>query len=136
MGLSVGGTGARVRPALNVTPLVDVVLVLLIVFMVVTPMLVRQMRVHVPQKEDATAAPRDPGKPPAVLRLRAGGVLEMDGAVIPRGEVVARLRAAARSGPDDVVYFDADESVPYGEAVAILDLAREGGAPALAILPE
>ena len=64
-----GGKKGRAKPDMNVTPLVDVVLVLLIIFMVVTPMLAKQFWVHVPPEpeEDEPPPPPDPDAPPSVV---------------------------------------------------------------------
>jgi biopolymer transport protein ExbD/biopolymer transport protein TolR len=82
MGMSVGQGGGKkhkVTPQMNVTPLVDVVLVLLIIFMVVTPLLTKQFWINVPKKDDEVQQPQpDDAKPPAVLSLAADGSLRIN----------------------------------------------------------
>ena len=144
MGFDVGGGGGKykVRPSMNVTPLVDVVLVLLIIFMVITPMMVKQAPMHVPKKDDKVA--QQPETPPddqdvsVVLSLRRDGSVWINRDQVRRDELGTRMKRilAARSDAEKVVFFDADDSVPYGEAVAVIDAARGGGARDIVILPE
>src|SRR5690349_4247688 len=93
LGSSGGGRRAKVKPAMNVTPLVDVVLVLLIIFMVVTPMLTKQLWLNVPPKPDEKEQPPPPPDaiPPIVLRLERGGATRVNGETIELAELPARL---------------------------------------------
>src|SRR5688572_24017085 len=101
MAVDLGEGRGRVRPTMNVTPLVDVVLVLLIIFMVVTPLLTRQMWMRVPAKDDPNAPPPPPNATlPLVLTLGQDGKLRLNQEEIPEAELPARLRAAIASRPD------------------------------------
>jgi len=133
-----GGPRRRVTPSMNVTPLVDVVLVLLIIFMVIAPMMVNKFWVHVPKKESTAATPAhvDPDDVPVVLTVRRDGSLWINKdrvALAELGTKVARI-VAARS--DTVFFFDADDGVPYGDAMVALDTARGGGAVNIAVLTD
>ena len=136
--LSAGGRGrGAVRPSMNVTPLVDVVLVLLIIFMVIAPMMVKQFWLHVPKRETA-AAPDGPsdGPVPIVITVKADRSVWINKdriAVTELGDKLARIFAART---DRLVFFDADDQVPYGEAMAVLDAARGGGAANIAVVTE
>ncbi|MBK7860888.1 MAG: biopolymer transporter ExbD [Archangiaceae bacterium] len=140
MGIDVGSSGGRkqrIKPAMNVTPLVDVVLVLLIIFMVVTPMLSKQLWLHVPPKPDEHQQPPPPdAAPPIVLKLEKGGVTKVNGEVIAPEELPARLTRMLNARADKVVFFDADADVPYGAAVDVMDRVRGGGVETLAVLAE
>ncbi len=134
MAFELGGSQRRRRPQMNVTPLVDVVLVLLIIFMVVTPMMTRKFWVHVPVKEDA-APPPPPGAPvPLVLRLEQGGKLLLNQEEVAPDALRARLERVFAARTDRVLFFDADERAGYGRAVEVMDLARAGGALTIAVL--
>ncbi len=138
MAFDVGGGKGGIRPAMNVTPLVDVVLVLLIIFMVVTPLMTKSMAMTVPAKPDTEqeAPPPPPNAlPPVVLTLTKSGALQINREDVPREQVVARLQRMLNARPDKIVFFDAGDDVPYGSALEVLDLAR-GGDLTVAVLPE
>jgi biopolymer transport protein TolR len=142
MGFDVGAGGGKhkVRPSMNVTPLVDVVLVLLIIFMVITPMMVKQFRLHVPKKDEKAAQQPerdpDPGDVSVVLSVRRDGSVWINRDQVRRDELADKLARIFAARTDKVVFFDADDSVPYGQAMAVLDLARGGGARDIAVLTE
>ncbi|MCI0570264.1 MAG: biopolymer transporter ExbD, partial [Myxococcaceae bacterium] len=98
----------RVSPSMNVTPLVDVVLVLLIIFMVVTPLLSKRIWMHIPPKDDQENPPPPPppdALPPVVLTLGADGKTRVNGEVIPREELAQRVQGMMHARPDKVVFF-------------------------------
>jgi len=134
-----GGAKQRVRPSMNVTPLVDVVLVLLIIFMVITPMMVKQFWLHVPKKEtvaDPEPAPDDPDNVPIVLTVRADGSIWINKDPVQLAELPDRLRRIFAVRSIALLFFDADDAVPYGDAMRVLDTARSGGAANIAVLTE
>ncbi len=138
MAFDVGGGKGGIRPAMNVTPLVDVVLVLLIIFMVVTPLMTKQMWMDVPGKADEQTqlAPPPPGAlPPVVLTLTKSGAVQINREDVPRDQLVARLQRMINARPDKIVFFDASDDVPYGTAMDALDLAR-GGNITIGVLPD
>jgi biopolymer transport protein ExbD len=129
-----------VRPAgggpqggINVTPLVDVVLVLLIVFMVVTPLREEALRLQVPAARPAPGVPAP--RPPLVVAVLPDGALALDGAPVADGEYEGRLGAALRARPEGerTVLFAPAESAPYRRLVLALDGARRAGAETLAL---
>jgi len=130
-------TRGGVRPSMNVTPLVDVVLVLLIIFMVITPLLTKQMWMRVPEKDDKAQAPPPAGEPtpPLVVTVEADGV-RINAETIPEAELPTRLARVISARADRVIFFDAGDDVPYGRAVEVMDLARGAGALTIAVLPE
>jgi biopolymer transport protein TolR len=139
MGMNVGGGGKyKVTPQMNVTPLVDVVLVLLIIFMVVTPLLTKKMWLHVPKKdkvENEPAPPPSEGAKPVVLTYHRDGTIRINSQVVPRPELSHKITRVLAPRPDPLVFFDAQNDAEYGDAVEVMDLAREGGAT-IAVLTE
>ena len=138
MAMNVGNaSGKGVAPSMNVTPLVDVVLVLLIIFMVITPLLTKKFWVHTPkqEKEEVTKQElqQDPD-PPLVLRVGAGRSVTVNGTDVPFEELSDRLRRMFAAREDHVLFFDADDQAEYGFAVEVMDRAREGGAVTIATL--
>ena len=139
MAMNLGGKGKTVSPQMNVTPLVDVVLVLLIIFMVVTPLLTKTFWVHTPKQEkkevEKQELDQDPS-PPLVMKLAADKTVTVNGVVVPFEDLVLRLKRMFAARDDHVLFFDADDDAPYGLAMEVLDRAREGGAVTIAPLTE
>jgi biopolymer transport protein ExbD len=138
MAMTVGSADAKtVAPQMNVTPLVDIVLVLLIIFMVITPLLSKNFWVHLPkqQKEEITPEQltQDPD-PPLVLRVAADRKVQVNGTDVAIEELVERLKRMFAARDDHILFFDAADDANYGFAVEALDKAREGGAVTIAPL--
>ncbi|XXU12256.1 biopolymer transporter ExbD [Sorangium sp. So ce854] len=136
-----GGSGGKARgvaPSMNVTPLVDVVLVLLIIFMVVTPLLAKQFWLNLPKKDDTAklTPPPDDADKPVVLTVDERGVIRINQAEVQRGELKERLARIFAARSDSVLYFDAEDEAVYAVAVEAMDAARMGGAKTIAVLTE
>lgn len=142
MAMTVGsgqGDGTAVSPTMNVTPLVDVVLVLLIIFMVVTPVLTKKFWVHTPKQEKQEVEKQelasDPA-PPLVLRVGADRSITVNNTAVGFGELPERLQRMFAARADHVLFFDAADDAEYGFAVQVMDRARAGGAVTIATLTE
>jgi biopolymer transport protein ExbD/biopolymer transport protein TolR len=139
MGMGVDtGKNKNPTPVVNVTPLVDVALVVLIIFMVVTPMMTKTFWLNLPQKDESEveAPPPDDKDPPLVMTIDAKGVVRVNQTVLAKGEIVKRLPRMLAAKKQRVLYFDAHDDVPYGVAVEVMDLSRDGGARSIAILTQ
>ena len=127
----------RPNSDINVTPLVDVVLVLLIIFMVLTPLLEKDIDVRVPDQEQVEM---EVDVPPdqLVVSLDADGVFKLNSEVVPDAEYVERLRraVAAKARGEKLVFFVADERTNYGRLVVALDGAKQAGAETLGMMTE
>ncbi len=136
MAISLDAGGRKPKgatPAMNVTPLVDVVLVLLIVFMVVAPLLSKKFSLALPkQAEDKAQA--QAAEVPIVLSVGADGRARLNREDVPDLELGGRLERALAGRSDKTVYFDADDAAPFGAAVKTMDLARAHGARTVSIL--
>lgn len=122
---------------INVTPLVDVVLVLLIIFMVVTPLLEKDIEVRVPsteQVEKPTEVPKDQ----LVVRISPTGELKINTETVTPERYVERLKQilAPRSSADKVVFVVADDKTNYGRLVTVLDGAKQAGAETLGMMTQ
>jgi biopolymer transport protein TolR len=132
----------RAHPEMNVTPLVDVVLVLLITFMVLTAMMNDHFWVHVPQKETEQKQQQetpesDPDQEaPIVVTVNREGRIQINQDVFADREFPERLRRMLVARGERRIYFDATDGVPYARAVEVLDLARGGGAAHIAVVTE
>ena len=130
------GKKKHATPDMNVTPLVDVVLVLLIIFMVITPLLAKQFWVHVPRTPDeAPSAPITPDKS-IVVTVRADGEIRINREVVALAELSPRLTRILSASQQRTVFFDAAADAPYGTAVAVLDQVRAGGGTTIAVSPQ
>ena len=112
---------------INVTPLIDIVLVLLIIFMVMTPVMLKELVAKVPQKQTENV-PQPPGENPIVVELDAHDALTLNGETrAPRGARRARGGAPAHDR-QKVVFFRIDDDANYGRAVRIMDVCKGAGA--------
>jgi biopolymer transport protein ExbD/biopolymer transport protein TolR len=135
--LSSGKADRRVRPTMNVTPLVDVVLVLLIIFMVMTPLMTRVLSVHVPTPSKASDPEPDPDDDPqVVLTVDAEGAIHLNQEEIADRDLPDKLRRVFAARADQTLFFDAADDAAYGRAVEVLDLARGTGLATIAVLTE
>jgi len=117
---------------INITPLVDVVLVLLIIFMVVTPLLEKDIEVRVPDSEDTTPPDQVPADQ-LVVSITKDGQISINAEKVSEAEYVDKLRlaVAAKMKGDRLVFFTADDDANYGKLVTALDGARQAGAETL-----
>jgi biopolymer transport protein ExbD/biopolymer transport protein TolR len=133
------GRKGRARPEMNVTPLVDVVLVLLIIFMVLTSAMADHFWLHVPEKDKTTEVEPvndDPNQQPIVVIVNGKGQAQINQDVLPDRELAERLRRMLVARGDRRIYFDAQDNVPFERAVEVMDLARGGGAAHIAVVSE
>jgi biopolymer transport protein ExbD/biopolymer transport protein TolR len=129
------GTGSRPNSDINITPMVDVVLVLLIIFMVVTPLLEKDIEVRVPDTEQ-TDAPEDVPAGQIVVAVSAAGELSVNMERLSEEEYEAKLKRvlAAKPKGERLVFFMPDENANYGVVVRALDLAKAAGAEILGMM--
>ncbi|GMV14198.1 MAG: biopolymer transporter ExbD [Polyangiaceae bacterium] len=143
MGIHVSaGKGSRRQqptPNVNVTPLVDVTLVVLIIFMVVTPLMTKTFWLNLPKQEKTDQPPPPPSddaNKPLVVTVDRAGAIRVNQTVLSKEELKERLPRMLAAKKQKVVYFDAHDELGYGRAVDVLDVARAGGARSIAILTE
>jgi len=134
---SSGGKPGRAQPSMNVTPLVDVVLVLLIIFMVVTPLLAKQFWIHLPNKVEKEEPPPSPDDDTAVVvSVTKEGDILINREKVADAEFSAKLKRVLAAKRQRTVFFDADEEAEFGNAVKAMDLARGGGADTIAVVTQ
>jgi biopolymer transport protein TolR len=117
-------------PDINVTPLVDVMLVLLIVFMITAPMLSAGLKVDLPQAK--TAQTLDP-KQPVVITVAKDGKLTIGGDTVAREDIASAVRKLL-AGENRHVHVRGDRDVAYGEVVALMDHLAAHGIVRIALL--
>ncbi|MBV1925859.1 MAG: protein TolR [Rhodobacteraceae bacterium] len=120
-----GRNRSRPMSEINVTPFVDVMLVLLIIFMVAAPLLTVGVEVELP-KSAANALPGD-NEEPLTVTVTAQGSVQIQTTETPRDQLVPKLRAIAAERESDRVFLRADGAVPYSEVMQILGALNAGG---------
>jgi biopolymer transport protein TolR len=133
------GKKGRSVPTMNVTPLVDVVLVLLIIFLVITPLMAKQFWLVLPEKPDkqeAAAKEPDDKDKSIVVTVAKNGDVRINHDVVSKDEFPEKLRRVLAAAGERTVFFDADNSAKFSSAMEILDSARHGGAAHIVVLTE
>jgi biopolymer transport protein TolR len=141
MAISLGGGPSKKKesssPNINITPLVDVVLVVLIIFMIVTPMVTKTFWLNLPPKNDDKAEPAPPSdNKPLVMTVDKAGIIRMNTTVIAKNEIKDRVPRMLAAKDQKVLYFDAANEASYMTAIEAMDLSRAGGVKSIAILTE
>jgi biopolymer transport protein TolR len=134
MGVSVksGGGGGRRRRGrhapmseINVTPMVDVMLVLLIIFMVAAPLLQGGIPVDLPQAKGQQLP--QPKGPPLEVTVKANGEVAIGETIMKLDDVVPKLKAITKNGTDDTIYFRADGLAAYGAVAKVMGRLKDAG---------
>ena len=136
-----GGGGRRRRKGrampmseINVTPFVDVMMVLLIIFMVAAPLLTVGVPVKLP-KTAASALPSETEEPLTVT-ISAGGAVSIQNTEVAREELVGRLRAIAAERSDDRVFLRADGAVTYDVVAQVMGALNAGGFSSIGLVTD
>ncbi len=129
-----GGGRSKPMAEINVTPFVDVMLVLLIIFMVAAPLMTVGVPVELP-KTAANALPSEDEEPLSVT-ITAEGVVMIQKTVVERAALIGKLRAIAAERSGDRVFLRADNSVPYGDVVQVMGALNKGGFSNIALVTD
>jgi biopolymer transport protein TolR len=130
-----GRRGRRYKPMseINVTPFVDVMLVLLIVFMISAPLLTAGVPIELPE---ARAKPLEGDTKPLTVSVDAKGRVFLQSTEIKVDDVVPKLKAVARNGYDERVYVRADKAVDYGAVMKVMGVISAAGFRRIGLVTE
>lgn len=134
MAMNVSGAARGPRSDINITPLVDVVLVLLIIFMVITPILQLGYDVQVPPKVENVVV--ETSSDQVIVRMDRDGNMYINKLQVTAGEFPARLQQAMTGRSKKIVFFAADGELEYDRVADFMDLVRDNGAENLGIVFE
>jgi biopolymer transport protein ExbD len=132
MAMNVGASGS-VKSDINITPMVDVILVLLIIFMISVPLLQMGYPVQVPPKIQ-TAAPPPVQEDQIIVRMDAQGQTFINNTQFPYRDFGGKLQQALTGRQSKVVFFAADGELAYDKVADFMDLCRDSGAENLGIV--
>jgi biopolymer transport protein TolR len=125
--------GSAPMSEINMTPLIDVMLVLLVIFIITAPLLASSIRLELPRSDAASA-----GDAPAsvMLSIDRSGQTFLDDKPVAGDELAARLAGVARADPDTELQLRADAAVPYGRVVEIMGVAQKAGLGRIGFIAE
>jgi biopolymer transport protein TolR len=135
MAMDVGGAKGGVKSDINVTPLVDVMLVLLIIVILIAPMLQKGVDVMMPEADNASDKPDTADQ--TVVHVDKMSVLYVNGKQMPtQQDAVARLQALMETAKDKTVYLKGDREAPYGAIMSMMDALRKAGIETVGLITE
>ena len=134
-GRSAGQHRGRYRPLaeINVTPLVDVMLVLLIIFMVTAPLMTSGVSVDLPK---TSAQPLNTDSEPLTVSINAEGAIFLQNEPVDLTDLVAKLQAIGQNNPDRRIFVRGDKANTYGRIMEVMGTITEGGFTKVALLAE
>jgi biopolymer transport protein ExbD len=130
---SAGKNRTKIMSEINITPLTDVVMVLLVIFMVTTPLMMQEaFKIKLP-----TAVTSEPQQEQTTtISVEPGNIIHLNKAVVSLDDLRQLLPSRMANSQDKTVVIKADRGILHGEVVKILDIAKESGALKLAIATE
>lgn len=133
MGFTVGQKEEDVKAEPNVVPLCDVLLVLLIIFMVVTPMVQKGVDVQLPTASNRVEMPENPD---VVLYIKDDGTMYVNEEKVEEGQLYIMLEDALMSATDKKLYLKADQDMEFGMLVDVVDELKNAGVEDIGIIAD
>ena len=134
MSMDVGGAKGGVKADINVTPLVDVMLVLLIIMMLVAPMLQQGVSVKLPTATNTVDKPEVQGQ--TVVAIGRDKSMYLNAKPVQEAEMATRVNELLENSKDKIVLIKADEEVEYGAVMAAMDQLRQAGIEDIGLITE
>jgi biopolymer transport protein TolR len=134
MAMTTGGS-TGLSNDINVTPMIDVLLVLLIIFIMAVPMMRKAIDLQLP---DPTPQPNTVQQPPdqIVLQVLPGGAYKINSEAVPKEKLAARLKEIFEPRPDKIIFVKGDPAVKYQDVIFGMDQARGAGVKVIGIPPK
>ncbi|MFL5541236.1 MAG: ExbD/TolR family protein [Longimicrobiaceae bacterium] len=135
MAMGVGGSKGGSMNSINVTPMIDVLLVLLIIFMMVIPMSRKAIDLQLP---DPTPDNTPSGPPPSqiVLEVLPGNTFKINTQPVAKADLARRLKEIYDPRPDKIIFIKGDPTVKYSDVISAMDVARGAGVKIIATTPK
>jgi biopolymer transport protein ExbD len=135
MAMSGGGGNSGLTNDINVTPMIDVLLVLLIIFMMVIPMSRKAIDLQLP---DPTPDDTNSGPPPSqiVLEVLPGNVFKINSQPVTKADLARKLKEIYDPRPDKIIFVKGDPTVKYSDVINAMDVARGAGVKVIATTPK
>jgi biopolymer transport protein TolR len=137
MSMAVGGKKGGPMADINVTPMADIMIVLLIIFMVITPMLQKGVDVKLPQAGNTKERKDEPKS--IVVAIRKDSTTYLGSAKLAtQAELLPQIKERLQDLPEGarIVYLKADDALPYSDVMKVMDLLREAGVEEVALIAE
>ena len=137
MSMAVGGKKGGPMADINVTPMADIMIVLLIIFMVITPMLQKGVDVKLPQAVNSKERKDEPKS--IVVAIKKDSTTYLGGTKLEnQAELLPQVKERLQDLPEGarMIYLKADEQLPYSEVMKVMDLCREAGVEEVALIAE
>ena len=134
MSMDLGGAKGGVKADINVTPLVDVMLVLLIIMMLVAPLLQQGISVKLPVAENTVDKPETQEQ--TVIAISADGIVFLNAKLVKTEEFVSRITDTLEGKKEKIVLIKADEAAEYGAVMGVMDLLREAKVEDIGLVTE
>jgi biopolymer transport protein ExbD len=134
MAMDVGGAKGGLKADINVTPLVDVMLVLLIIMMIVAPLLQQGVVLTLPPADNAISKPDTQDQ--TVVAIDANSGLWVNSLPVPESEVITRLQSILETKTERTVYLKGDKDAPYGAIMKMMDALRKAGIDTVGLITE
>jgi biopolymer transport protein TolR len=134
MSMDVGGTKGGLKADINVTPLVDVMLVLLIIMMLIAPMLQQGVSVKLPQASNTADKPETQDQ--TVVAVTSDKRLYLNGVPIQEGELQSKIQTLMETKKEKVVLIKGDEEAPYSAIMSTMDRLREANIENIGLITE
>ena len=124
MGMDVSSGKGGPTASINVTPLVDIVLVLLIIFMVLTPSMLKHLTTAIPDEPDDDTPQSHQPSTSIIVSIAADRELKINSETVTMSTLVPKLKHRIEASRKRIVFFQAEDEVPYGDVVRLMDLAK------------
>ena len=134
MSMDVGGTKGGLKADINVTPLVDVMLVLLIIMMLIAPMLQQGVSVKLPQASNTADKPETQDQ--TVVAVTSDRRLYLNGVPVQEGELQSKIQTLMETKKEKIVLIKGDEEAPYSAIMGAMDRLREANIENIGLITE